>query len=424
MGSTRNMSNVIGIIFSLFLGFSTTALIARVLPVGHTESIRSIKAAIAQARNGDTLRIQPGIYKEGNILLTKSLTLLGVDFPILDGENKYEILTIHAHDVSIVGLRFENTGTSSVEDLAAIGATNCRGMQILRNQFKNNFFGIHLANVSHSTIAYNNLQAETRSEDKIGNGIHLWKCADIKIDHNKIIGHRDGIYFEFVTHSLITYNHSERNLRYGLHFMFSNNDEYRNNTFLNNGAGVAVMFTKGVKMIDNTFDHNWGASSYGLLLKEISDSYVIGNKFIKNSIGIFMEGNSRIEFTDNSFIENGYAIKLQASCDDNVLTRNNFSSNTFDIVSNGHLVLNTINGNYWDRYDGYDLNHDGIGDVPYRPVSMYGMIVEQIPTAVLLWRSFLVFLLDRAEKALPVITPENLKDDAPSMKAYDHTGKH
>lgn len=418
------MSNVIGIIFSLFLGFSTTALIARVLPVGHTESIRSIKAAIAQARNGDTLRIQPGIYKEGNILLTKSLTLLGVDFPILDGENKYEILTIHAHDVSIVGLRFENTGTSSVEDLAAIGATNCRGMQILRNQFKNNFFGIHLANVSHSTIAYNNLQAETRSEDKIGNGIHLWKCADIKIDHNKIIGHRDGIYFEFVTHSLITYNHSERNLRYGLHFMFSNNDEYRNNTFLNNGAGVAVMFTKGVKMIDNTFDHNWGASSYGLLLKEISDSYVIGNKFIKNSIGIFMEGNSRIEFTDNSFIENGYAIKLQASCDDNVLTRNNFSSNTFDIVSNGHLVLNTINGNYWDRYDGYDLNHDGIGDVPYRPVSMYGMIVEQIPTAVLLWRSFLVFLLDRAEKALPVITPENLKDDAPSMKAYDHTGKH
>lgn len=424
MGSTRNMSNVIGIIFSLFLGFSTTALIARVLPVGHTESIRSIKAAIAQARNGDTLRIQPGIYKEGNILLTKSLTLLGVDFPILDGENKYEILTIHAHDVSIVGLRFENTGTSSVEDLAAIGATNCRGMQIVRNQFKNNFFGIHLANVSHSTIAYNNLQAETRSEDKIGNGIHLWKCADIKIDHNKIIGHRDGIYFEFVTHSLITYNHSERNLRYGLHFMFSNNDEYRNNTFLNNGAGVAVMFTKGVKMIDNTFDHNWGASSYGLLLKEISDSYVIGNKFIKNSIGIFMEGNSRIEFTDNSFIENGYAIKLQASCDDNVLTRNNFSSNTFDIVSNGHLVLNTINGNYWDRYDGYDLNHDGIGDVPYRPVSMYGMIVEQIPTAVLLWRSFLVFLLDRAEKALPVITPENLKDDAPSMKAYDHTGKH
>jgi nitrous oxidase accessory protein len=82
-------------------------------------------------------------------------------------------------------------------------------------------------------------------------------------------------------------------------------------------------------------------------------------------------------------------------------------------------VLNKIESNYWDRYEGYDLNRDQVGDVPYRPISMYGMIVEQMPTAVLLWRSFLVFLLDRAEKAIPVITPENLRDNLPSMKAYD-----
>jgi nitrous oxidase accessory protein len=206
--------------------------------------------------------------------------------------------------------------------------------------------------------------------------------------------------------------------------MFSHNDEYRNNSFINNGAGVAVMYTKGVKMIDNTFEHNWGSSSYGLLLKDIRDSFVTGNKFLKNSIGIYMEGSSRIEFRENAFTENGYAIKLQASCDDNTFLRNNFSSNTFDVVSNGDLVLNKINSNYWDRYEGYDLNHDNIGDVPYRPVSMYGMIVEQMPTAVLLWRSFLVFLMDRAEKALPVITPENLKDDSPSMKSHDLFAKH
>jgi nitrous oxidase accessory protein len=82
-------------------------------------------------------------------------------------------------------------------------------------------------------------------------------------------------------------------------------------------------------------------------------------------------------------------------------------------------VLNTVNGNYWDRYEGYDLNKDNIGDIPYRPVSMYSMVVERIPTAVLLWRSFLVFLMDRAEKAIPVLTPENLKDESPSIKPYD-----
>ena len=132
-----------------------------------------------------------------------------------------------------------------------------------------------------------------------------------------------------------------------------------------------------------------------------------------------MEGSSRIEFNKNTFTNNGYAIRLQASCDDNVFEQNNFSANTFDLVTNGTLVLNKINNNYWDKYEGYDLNKDAVGDVPYRPVSMYGMIVERRPTAVLLWRSFLVFLLDKAEKAIPVITPENLVDEEPSMKPYD-----
>jgi nitrous oxidase accessory protein len=179
------------------------------------------------------------------------------------------------------------------------------------------------------------------------------------------------------------------------------------------------MYTTGVKMIDNTFEHNWGSSAYGLLLKDIRDSFVIGNTFVKNSVGIFMEGSSRMEFKRNVFTGNGYAIRLQASCDDNVFEMNNFSANTFDMVTNGSLVLNTIHHNYWDRYDGYDLDRNLIGDVPYRPVSLYGMIIERQPSAVLLWRSFFVFLIDRAEKAMPAITPENLKDNSPAMKPHD-----
>lgn len=411
-------------IFIVFFVLLGTDSLSRTLVIGPNESIRTLKEGIKLANTGDTLLIKPGTYREGNIILEKSITLLGESFPVLDGENKYEILTIHANDVVISGLKFIDTGVASMNDLAAIKALECKNLRIVNNQFENTFFGIYLANSKQSWIEDNQLQANAEAEHQIGNGIHLWKCEHITINNNTIKGHRDGIYFEFVTNSLITNNYSESNLRYGLHFMFSHNDEYRNNTFINNGAGVAVMYTKGVKMIDNTFEHNWGASSYGLLLKDIRDSFVTGNKFLKNSVGIYMEGSSRIEFKENTFNENGYAIKLQASCDDNDFLRNNFSANTFDIVSNGDLVLNTINSNYWDRYEGYDLNHDNIGDVPYRPVSMYGMIVEQMPTAVLLWRSFLVFLMDRAEKALPVITPENLKDDSPSMKSHDLTKRH
>lgn len=392
---------------------------ATTIPVGQSEKVTSIKKAIAEANPGDTVLILPGIYREGNIILQKSIVLLGKDYPVLDGENEFEILTVHTQGAVIQGLKFINTGIASIEDKAAIKILESKNLKILNNQFENTFFGIYLANSSHNWIENNELQSDAESEHQIGNGIHLWKCEYITINNNKIKGHRDGIYFEFVTNSLITNNYSEGNMRYGLHFMFSNNDEYRNNTFINNGAGVAVMYTKGVKMVGNKFIHNWGSSSYGLLLKDIRDSFISKNEFIENSVGIFMEGSSRNQLLENEFSRNGYAVKLQASCDDNVFHQNNFRQNTFDITTNGSLVLNKIESNYWDRYEGYDLNRDLVGDVPYRPVSMYGMIVERMPTAVLLWRSFLVFLLDRAEKAIPVITPENLMDTLPSMTPYD-----
>ncbi|MCW5911864.1 MAG: nitrous oxide reductase family maturation protein NosD [Cyclobacteriaceae bacterium] len=392
---------------------------AAVIPVGLQERVTRIKDAVALAKPGDTLLIRPGVYREGNIILQKSLVILGESYPVLDGENQYEIFTIHADGVVIQGLKFINTGVASINDLAAIKLLESSRVRILQNKFDNTFFGIYLANSNHVWIEENQLQAEAEAEHQIGNGIHLWKCDHITIHNNRVEGHRDGIYFEFVTSSLITHNHSEGNMRYGLHFMFSHKNEYRNNTFKDNGAGVAVMYTREVTMVNNSFIHNWGPSAYGLLLKDIRDSFITGNSFAENSVGIFMEGSSRNKIQHNRFNQNGYALKLQASCDDNEIIQNNFQQNTFDLVTNGSLVLNKIEANYWDRYEGYDLNKDKTGDVPYRPISMYGTIVERMPQAILLWRSFLVLLLDRAEKAIPVLTPENLIDPLPAMRPYD-----
>ncbi len=198
--------------------------------------------------------------------------------------------------------------------------------------------------------------------------------------------------------------------------MFSHHDDYVSNIFRNNGAGVSVMFTHGVKMLNNRFEDNWGDGSFGLLLKEISDSYISGNKFINNTAGIYMEGASRIQIEGNLFQRNGWAMKIQASCMDVHVTRNNFLSNTFDVATNGELVLNSFNHNYWDKYEGYDLNKDHVGDIAFHPVSLFSMIVEKNPSAMMLFRSFMTTLLDKTEKIVPSLTPENLKDDYPFMK--------
>lgn len=369
------------------------------------------------AKDGDTILLNKGVYKEGNIIIDKAIHLIGIDEPVLDGENKNEILTITGKNILIKGIHFANAGYSSMNDYAAIKIIDATAILIENNIITNASFAIHVANSTYTTIRNNTIQGTNKSEHLSGNGIHLWKCEHMTIENNSIQGHRDGIYFEFVTQSIIRGNLSEKNIRYGLHFMFSPDNSYLDNTFRNNGAGVAVMYSKKVKMFRNHFEQNWGASAYGILLKDITDSYIQQNTFYKNTVGIHMEGSSRIDIQKNIFKENGWAIKVQASCDDNNFHHNNFNGNSFDVGTNGTMVLNNFYNNFWDKYEGYDMNKDGIGDVPYHPVSMYSMIVEQNPHALMLMRSFMVSLLDKAEKAIPSLTPENLADKKPMMKS-------
>lgn len=389
---------------------------ANIIQVGPGKSIKQIKTGIQFAKSGDTVFVHPGFYREGNIVIAKKIYLKGIKFPVLDGENKFEILSIKANGSTIDGFKLIHSGVSNLEDYAGIKMYDCRDVTIQNNQLFDTYFGIYLQYGKNCIIRNNTTTAYYKEEQQSGNGIHCWKSDSILIEGNHIVGHRDGIYFEFVMHSTIMGNYSEHNIRYGLHFMYSNDDTYLSNTFFSNGAGVAVMYSHGVHMLRNNFRENWGDAAYGLLLKEISDSYIKGNQFNKNTSGIYMEGVSRVKVLGNNFFNNGWAMKIQASCMEVDIARNNFMGNTFDVGTNGNLVLNRFKNNYWDKYDGYDINKDHVGDIPYRPVSMYSMIVEKNPPAMILFRSFITSLLDKTEKIIPSLTPISLVDNFPLMK--------
>jgi nitrous oxidase accessory protein len=390
--------------------------LSRNLVVGRGQNFVSIKSALAAANDGDTITVLKGVYREQNIEVAKVIFLQGKNFPVIDAEGKYEGLTISANDIVVEGFKIINTGSTSTEDYAGIKLNGVSKAIIRNNILDNTVWGIYALQANNCLIENNRITSYGKVEQQSGNGIHCWKSDSMRIINNNVTGHRDGIYFEFVTNSMIWRNNSHGNIRYGLHFMFSNNDSYISNIFEGNGAGVAVMYSHGVKMFHNFFEENWGDAAYGLLLKEISDSYIDGNYFNRNTSGIYMEGASRIHLTKNTFSNNGWAMKIQANCMDIQVESNNFLNNTFDVGTNGSLVLNRFDRNYWDKYEGYDINKDKIGDVPFRPVSMYSMIVEKNPPAMILFRSFIAALLDKTEKVLPSLTPENLKDDHPLMK--------
>ncbi len=378
--------------------------------------ISNLQSAIDQAKDFDTIVVKKGTYKEHNVLVNKPLTIIGENYPVIDGELKGEVITIIADNVTVDGLFIINVGTSYTEDYAAIRVRRSKHFVIQNLVLEKLFFGIYIEKSNHGKVFHNKVIGDAVEEYNSGNGIQLWYSNHIEIEHNYVEHVRDGIYLEFSDDCIIKNNVSALNLRYGLHFMFSNDDVYQDNTFENNGAGVAVMFSKKIKMFNNTFKENWGTASYGMLLKEINDAEIIGNTFEENTIGINIEGSNRIVYKHNNFKNNGWAIKVRGACYTNKFTENNFLYNSFDIAYNSKVNDNVFDRNYWSNYTGYDLDKDGVGDVPYRPVKLFSYIVNRTPETIILLRSMFIDIIDFSEKVSPVFTPDNLLDHNPLTK--------
>jgi nitrous oxidase accessory protein len=378
--------------------------------------ITTVAEGLRLVPEGGTVVVRAGVYREPTIVVDRPVTLEGHGNPVLDGEGRRQILVIRANGVTVRGITFQNVGTSYIEDRSAIRVEDARDCVIEDNHVLAGFFGIYLARSGGCRIERNVLEGAGDREAASANGIHLWYARGITVRGNRIRGHRDGIYFEFVEDADVHDNVSEGNFRYGLHFMFSDSCRYTGNAFRANGAGVAVMYTNYVTMTGNRFEENWGSAAYGLLLKDITDSEVERNVFRGNTVGVFAEGSNRVQVRGNDFADNGWAVRVMANATDNVFTDNNFERNTFDVATNSRRAYSTFRGNYWDTYTGYDLDGNGIGDVPHRPVRLFSLLVEQHPPALVLLRSLAVQLLDQAERVVPTLTPETLVDDAPRVR--------
>jgi len=379
-------------------------------------TIRTLTQALQVASPGARVVVKAGVYREPTIVVRRPVTIVGEPGAVLESDQGRQILTVQADDVTVRGLELRHVATSFVDDRAAIRVQDATNCVIDDNTIEDAFFGIYLARVDRCRVTGNRLHASKGRESASGNGIHLWTSNHITIEGNEITGHRDGIYLEFVHDSDVRGNVSEGNLRYGMHFMYSDDCRYVANTFRRNGSGVAVMYTKRIEMTDNRFEDNWGAASYGLLLKEILEPVLRGNHFTRNTVGLLVDGVTRLRADRNDFVDNGWAVKLMASAQDGTFTANEFVGNTFDVATNSRETTTTFAGNYWDDYRGYDLNRDGVGDVPYHPVRLFSLLVAQNEPVLIALRSPFVTLLDVAERVLPSLTPETLADASPAMR--------
>ena len=397
------------------MGSALLALLQIVVAPGGP--VPTVTAALARARAGDTVIVSAGVYREPRIVVTVPVTILGQGEAVLDGGGAHEVLTVRADGVTVRGLTIRNVGASFTEDRAGIRLDGVHRCVIADNHLVNTFFGIYAARAADCVVSGNRIEGRGRQQTASGNAIHLFYSEGFTVAGNRIHGHRDGIYLEFARRATILDNESRGNLRYGLHFMYSDSCEYRRNVFAANGSGVAVMYSGHVTMADNRFEDNWGSAAYGLLLKEIKDSRIERNLLARNTVGLFAEGADRLVVEGNQFLRNGWALRLMADATDNSFRHNRFEGNTFDVATNSQVSSpSSFAENYWDAYAGYDLDRDGFGDVPFRPVRLFSVLVEQNEPMLILLRSFFLDLLEAAERIVPVLTPEALMDSRPMMR--------
>ena len=256
-------------------------------------------------------------------------------------------------------------------------------------------FGVYLREAPGSIVDGCTIRGiPGRDPGEKGSGIHVWNTDGFLCTRNEIVDTRDGFYIQSSSHGRIVHNVA-RDLRYGLHYMFSDDNVFEDNLFENGAAGAALMYSRRIVFRRNLFLRNRGFASVGLLFKACDDVLAEDNLVADNARGIFLEGSYRNVFRRNVVAGPDVAIVLYDSCARNRFLGNSFVANLSPLQLVGRRTDTVFLGNYYSDADSPDLDGDGRADLPYRFSSVFDHLRGNLTAADLMaqglaarpWRS-------------------------------------
>lgn len=371
-----------------------------------------LQARIDAARPGDRLVVGAGEY-HGDLYIDRPITLVGEGRPRLLGSGRGSVVRVRAADVTIEGFDIDGRrGGDLGNDSAGIHVAAPR-VTVRDCLVRESLFGIYLreaddAVVERSTV----IGIPDRPPGEIGSGIHLWNSQRFRITGNEIVGTRDGMYIQSSSHGQVRGNRA-RDLRYGLHYMFSDDNLFEDNSFENGAAGTALMYSKRLTFRRNRFVRNRGFASVGLLLKACDDVVAEDNLIADNARGIFLEGSYRNRFRRNIIAMSDTALVIYDSSGENVFEGNSFVGNLTPLMLSGRRTDTEFDGNYWAEHGEPDLDGDSIADRPFRLSNVFDHVRGNLTAADLFTHGVAVAALGAAERSFPVLDPIPVVDPRP-----------
>ncbi|RMH29571.1 MAG: nitrous oxide reductase family maturation protein NosD [Planctomycetota bacterium] len=383
-----------------------------------------LRALVAAASPGDIIRVPAGVHP-GTVVIDKPLTLLAEPGAIIDAGGAGDAVRVTAPNVTIRGFTIRNTGDSLDRENAGVNATGAPGAVIEHNVFTDVLFGVYLRESPGSAVRFNVIGGKALDLARRGDGVRLWQSDDCLIERNTIHDGRDAVMW-FSDRTRIVANTVTRG-RYGLHFMYSDDNVLEDNTLSHNSVGAFLMYSKNLTLRRNRFVSNRGPSGFGVGLKDVDGLLAEDNLFAANRVGVQVDNSPsavdvRHLYRRNVFAYNDQGVALMPSVRRNDFTGNAFVDNAEQVavLGGGDLSDNRFTvagrGNFWSDYAGFDRDADGIGDLPYRADSLFESLLARDSRLRLFLYSPVQQAVEAAARVAPVVRPRPLlTDDAPLM---------
>jgi nitrous oxidase accessory protein len=382
---------------------------------------RDLAAAIAAAPAGAVIRVRGGYYP-GPLVIDRPVTLLGEDWPIIDGGGRSTVVHVAAPEVHLEGFVVRGSGTSHDREDSGILVTAAQA-RIIGNRVLDSLFGIQLLDAPDGLVQENLVVGKPLPEPQRGDGIKLWYSPRARVVGNHVQDSRDVLVW-YSDGTLVEGNLVERG-RYGIHFMYSNDSTIERNVLRDNSVGLYLMYGARMTVRGNVFLHNRGPSGHGLALKETDGALVEGNLMLRNRVGLYIDNSPISEnvvnrISGNWIAYNDIGLLVSPATRRNVIAGNTMLENIEQAVPQGGGTLQHLSweengrGNFWSDYAGYDADRDGIGDLPYESRALSSTLTDRAPLLAFFRFSIAAMALDLAARAVPLFQPPpRLVDPSP-----------
>ena len=383
----------------------------------------SLQAWIDATPAGATLSPPPGTYG-GPVVITKPIVLDGEAKVTLDGGGSGTVLTIRGGGTTVRRLHITHSGDSH-DGLDAAMLVEGNSNVIEENVVDDVLFGIFLKQSNGNRVRANRIRSRHEDPAERGDAVRLWYSFGNRIEDNDIAGARD-----------VSLANSQRNRivgnrvtggRTALHMVFAGRTLVEGNTFSHNTGGIFALNSDGLIIRNNRILHTVSASGVGVALKETSSALIEGNEIVRCSVGILadspMHPINRISIIGNRIAHCITGIAFYGERGGHLVHRNHLEHNLSQVTTGGFgdALGNDWRGNYWDDYQGFDRNHDGVGDTPYELYAYADRIWIGEPKAQFFRGSPLLELIDFLERLAPFALPDLVLRD-PEPQAHERVG--